>query len=336
MVQRATVFKSTALALLTLSATVTKAQSTTHLLGDLAKASRGVALMKSAPFGEDWTKVQETRYILIGDGYAGLTSYVKQPSIRVCLRNAPADVVEKWKSATRSVIMAWMAPMRGLTSDPLAQTVEFVPSGCDVSVTLSNEWPHTNIVDPPQVYVGFSGYTGSYNILLHEFGHAFGMGDTYTTGSGICVQGQPQSVMCNTSFSVLQPDDIAGVQKIFKTRFPNDIPPAPVTLTASLGNFADEDGNYRLYFAYSTNDTITTVPTLTYCLAPTSSCAASGIPMRTTEPLPQHSHGHSAVYMSKIREPIKDQLYLNIRAEVAGRVTTRSATFSPAIKGREE
>jgi len=59
-------------------------------------------------------------------------------------------------------------------------------------------------------------------VLLHEFGHAFALSDTYQGGqSGNCQANQPQAVMCNTSFDTPQTDDVAGIRSVYQSTFPN-------------------------------------------------------------------------------------------------------------------
>ena len=172
----------------------------------------------------DFSEVREAQFLTIGDGYSGVIKYVKEPVIHACLSGlSGSDISTRQKDIT-SVVMAWIAPLRELTSLPLAESVDFVDNGCRISVSVNSSWPHTNIEDPPTVSVGYSGYTGSYNTLLHEFGHAFGLGDTYLTTSGHCKADQPQAVMCNTSFSVLQEDDINGVRAVFQKTYPQEHP----------------------------------------------------------------------------------------------------------------
>src|SRR5436309_785422 len=53
---------------------------------------------------------------------------------------------------------------------------------------------------------------GGIAILLHEFGHAFGLSDTYVEGVWTCAADQPEAVMCHNATPALRADDIRGVR----------------------------------------------------------------------------------------------------------------------------
>jgi hypothetical protein len=52
----------------------------------------------------------------------------------------------------------------------------------------------------------------TYETLLHEIGHAVGLGDAYVEGIWTCKPGQPDSIMCHSDASELRADDIRGVR----------------------------------------------------------------------------------------------------------------------------
>lgn len=169
-------------------------------------------------------------FITFGPGVTGLTSRVKQETMTACLSGVSTEGAKAWEENIKSTILKWVKPLRALTSTKLVEDVEVTlngGSGCDLYVTVSsNVHSNTNIGQRPTVNMAPSGYFGSYNVLLHEMGHAFGLSDTYTGGqSGRCQPGQPQAVMCNTSFSDLEADDVKGMAAVFKTAFPGDKPP---------------------------------------------------------------------------------------------------------------
>ena len=67
-------------------------------------------------------------------------------------------------------------------------------------------------------------YNNSFTFMLHEFGHAFGLCDTYV-GSNNCdpnyssptdIAEQPPSVMRCDDPIYLYPDDIEGIRQLFK------------------------------------------------------------------------------------------------------------------------
>ncbi len=231
-------------------------------------------------------------FITFDPGINGLNSIAKKSEIKVCLSGSIGGNAEKWRENIQRAIMTWIQPLRSMTTDQLAQSVAVISgqSGCDASVIVTpGQWAMTEIGDKPTVNVDSSGYFASYNVLLHEFGHAFALSDTYQGGqSGNCRAGQPQAVMCNTSFSELQPDDIKGVQKKFKSAFPNDQPGNDnggstnpnIPTTPQQAIFAAIDGDalqstFRLLIAV--NETTTpTVTEVSYCTGLKSDCENNG------------------------------------------------------------
>lgn len=194
-------------------------------------------------------------YIVLGSTY-GLVDKVKKPALNICTKNLGSKE-EEWKKNITDVILKWIRPMRAWTTDTLVSTITFEQnSNCDAVVTAyPGVHANTQISSKPVVNMSSSGYFASYNVLLHEFGHAFALGDTYVNGtSGQCARGQPQSVMCNTSFSDLEPDDIAGMKELYADAFPNDKPGDPNvskgSLNISIPEAARPDGSYELQFAY--------------------------------------------------------------------------------------
>lgn len=170
----------------------------------------------------------DLHFITFGPGVSGLVAKVKKPQLAVCLSGVSEGDRKLWSDEVKSVVMKWISPLRAQTSDNLTQGVSVVRAGeaCDADV-IARPGTHANtfIGQRPTVNMDVNGYFASYNVLLHEFGHAFALSDTYQGGqSGNCVPGQPQAVMCNTSFSDLQRDDVSGVVKVFKQTFPNDRP----------------------------------------------------------------------------------------------------------------
>jgi hypothetical protein len=69
-------------------------------------------------------------------------------------------------------------------------------------------------------------YAGRLSTYAHEFGHMFGLKDTYINGghSGDCMPDQPTSMMCDPyRFSGLQQDDIDGIRSLFRTVHPDAV-----------------------------------------------------------------------------------------------------------------
>lgn len=181
-----------------------------------------------APGGGKRTNPSQLDYVRQDANSYALVGHVKQPELLICLDLTSGSSSGEWEENIRSVVSKWIKPMRALTADALVETINVTTqdANCDGYVTVRDGvWSHTYIQDNPVINMGNDQYTGSYNVLLHEFGHAFALGDTYQNGqSGDCQPGQPQAVMCNTSFADLQKDDIAGITRIFKSAYPYDKP----------------------------------------------------------------------------------------------------------------
>jgi len=154
---------------------------------------------------------------------AGISAKVKKETIRVCLSDASNS--EARKELLKSSILKWIEPMRSLSTVALASNVEVVPynsTGCDVRTLVGNYNPaRTQLGTTPTVYLNSTGWFGSSTVTLHEFGHAFGLLDTYNGTGGSCQTGQPASVMCYAKYDELLDDDIAGIQSIYRTLFPS-------------------------------------------------------------------------------------------------------------------
>jgi hypothetical protein len=115
--------------------------------------------------------------------------------------------------------------MRSESTVSLANEVEIVgynSTGCDVKTLVGNYNPaRTQLGTTPTVYLNSAGWYGSSTVTLHEFGHAFGLLDTYNGTGGSCQTGQPASVMCYAKYDELLDDDIKGIQSVYRTLFPN-------------------------------------------------------------------------------------------------------------------
>lgn len=154
---------------------------------------------------------------------AGLSAKVKKETIRVCLTDSTNSAARR--ALLKDVILKWIEPMRALSTVALASNVELVAyntTGCDVRTVFGNYNPaRTQLGTTPTVYINNSGWFGSSTVTLHEFGHAFGLLDTYTGSGGACQTGQPASVMCYAKYDQLLDDDIKGIQSVYRTLFPS-------------------------------------------------------------------------------------------------------------------
>ncbi len=215
-------------------------------------------------------------FITFGPGVSGLVAKVKKKTMTACLSGHSSANRATWEKNIQSSILKWIEPLRQMTNEPLTTEVQVVDGRgkCDTDIVISpGTHSNTSISSYPIVRMSPEGYFAGYNVLLHEFGHAFALSDTYQGGqSGNCKPGQPQALMCNTSFKDLQTDDSTGVQSVFKRAFPKDTPnsggsiPAALTVNVSmaLGKKIAED-RYEVYAGVSGVDA-KKADTVSYCL----------------------------------------------------------------------
>lgn len=226
-----------------------------------------------------------THFISFGPGVTGLTSRVKEERLTACLSGAIGDDEDarQWTDNIRSTMLKWINPLRPLTAARLVEQIDVYRDsrGCDVDVDVApNTHSNTRIGQQPLIRMGSQGYMASYNVLLHEFGHAFALNDTYQDGTtaGNCIAGQPQAVMCNTGFGDLQSDDVRGVQQVFRQAFPNDRPPEPgqpsYRLFAALGP-GDGTDRAELHLGLSGEAEIDG-GAMAWCVGPAVDCRIDG------------------------------------------------------------
>jgi hypothetical protein len=159
--------------------------------------------------------------------------------------------VQTWVLAAQAVSNASLFPTPTFTcTDPHLRVIVYPESArgappADTNVesfAWDREYAKLDPSDGGRPYVRLFDLTNA-NIVLHEFGHVFGLHDTSNGTAGVCKAFQPNSVMCDPRFSTLQPDDINGAHEAFT----NSSPP-PVSMrrfvapsTPLVGDF-DNDG----------------------------------------------------------------------------------------------
>lgn len=151
---------------------------------------------------------------------AGLTRKVHQKEIRLCINDRTKS--EARSNMIASVCQRWVDALKPIAKQPLAICKSYVTrsQGCDGWVQVGYYNPAmTQMGATPVVMINFSGWFGSETVTLHEFGHAFGLLDTYAGRGGSCQRGQPDSVMCRAAYKELKPDDIQGIQLIYNSIF---------------------------------------------------------------------------------------------------------------------
>ncbi len=157
---------------------------------------------------------------------AGLTHYARsENAVTICVNDPGQRDDEIYKAAA-----SWFTGLGKYTGE-VPKDIRVVGNeeggnDCAAFVILKNlggEAAHTYMQSNPQINWDSNGGTwfGTYAVLVHEFGHAFGLYDTYDQGSrmsGNCVADQPaESVMCSPgSFETPQDDDLRGACTVFK------------------------------------------------------------------------------------------------------------------------
>lgn len=159
------------------------------------------------------------KFIELGPDKVGLSAKMLAPVLRICL----AQNATRWGPDAKRALLAWVAAAQEATTLPLTRRVEIETAGASgacvgrthVSINLITDEgrAHAYPLERPAIYV-FQNSTSQ--TLLHEFGHAFGLGDTYVEGVWNCKPGQPIAVMCHSQFDELQDDDRRGIQSITK------------------------------------------------------------------------------------------------------------------------
>ena len=157
-------------------------------------------------------------YLVAGSSAAGLVRQVNKPEIKICMASDSNSL--QHKDDVIHAVTQWTSAIGAVSAQPVAQLVSIVAEtdpSCDGTVYVGIYQPaYTNMGNHPTVHIYYNGWYGSRTVTLHEFGHAFGLLDTYNGRGGSCQSGQPDSVMCWANYDVLQPDDIAGVQKVYQ------------------------------------------------------------------------------------------------------------------------
>ena len=175
--------------------------------------------------------------------------------------NLPASDADRdtLKDNVRTAINRWLAPTRvfgtnpdtavwvTICSDPRESSNDFcevvdsyydpdlrkvikerVPRKPTVRLTVAPQSMGRSVYDTQNAVVRLDPSAG-FRVILHEFGHAFGLGDTYEEGGTFPCHMElgmfapsSTSVMCNANFDSPQTDDIAGIQHLFCKTFPGD------------------------------------------------------------------------------------------------------------------
>lgn len=154
------------------------------------------------------------------EGYL-ITHVMGGSTLRVCLTGTGVTESTRpgFETHIRNAIIAWVDGARP------ASTAALITGS---SVVFDCTAPHVTVdwsASTGRAHAGPGGaslFAGDgYPTVLHEFGHVFGIGDTYVEGVWTCDPGQPNSVMCGNGGipSTLQPDDLNAIREVFCMAF---------------------------------------------------------------------------------------------------------------------
>ncbi len=160
-------------------------------------------------------------FLTFNNGYVGAISFLNTDILNICLTatNSQEDKFIDWIEES---VDKWLEPLKNRGADvPNEVNVTSNLNNCHITFrVVAGQWGYTNLTTIPNIVVGPNV---PFGVVFHEFGHALGLADTYQSGqSGNCQPGQPQSLMCNISFSELQPDDIEGIVHVYNASYPNE------------------------------------------------------------------------------------------------------------------
>jgi len=136
--------------------------------------------------------------------------------IRVRIVNTAA-MTKPWADWMRWGVGRWVHALRNLPGgSTLSSYVQFVDSGEDLTLFVHAGdgrafYVPGNPLGQQHIEV-WEGDSRGVKVLVHELGHAFGLGDTYVEGTWLCAPEQPTAVMCNADTDDLRADDIRGVR----------------------------------------------------------------------------------------------------------------------------
>jgi|GEM_PF-3645922 len=143
------------------------------------------------------------------EGTFGLLPKVESKLLHVCLNTNHPRALE----GVRDAILDWVDSLRGNSTVPLVTDVR---EGCpgDFRVNFfSTSRAHTFPAPYPVMNLGAPG---DYPSLLHETGHALGLGDSYVEGMWKCEGVNADSVMCSPGLEELSEVDRDGLRAVWR------------------------------------------------------------------------------------------------------------------------
>jgi hypothetical protein len=153
-----------------------------------------------------------------------------EPELRVCLQGSMnSSDLERVKLWAQKATLTWLRVGK-IIDERVAGSMTFSCEKPHLTVRL-RQGSGTSYASPSVTTIYL---TRPYGTWTHEFGHALaGLSDTYSgRTAGVCVSGQPQSLMCwgaygprtnPAEWSTLWGDDVAGFQSNYRKLFGRDL-----------------------------------------------------------------------------------------------------------------
>jgi hypothetical protein len=152
-------------------------------------------------------EMQQREYIVLQESHWGLSRQFFSPAIDVCIQPSPHRDQER---AISWGLSTWLSPLRHL-SDRVVTEIRFRCENHHMDVLWNTEKSGRAYVETnrnrPKVYLWSNSNSAT---ILHELGHAFGLGDSYFYKGS-------DSIMRRGRFAEakLYPPDIKAIQEIF-------------------------------------------------------------------------------------------------------------------------
>jgi FG-GAP-like repeat len=173
---------------------------------------------------------KESDFIVVDGMYKNLMS-LAHSSVRVCfyadLRGMPqpaSNVPQATKVMVKDAILAWIDAARPASKSNLIGEND-ISFGCDSETdVIIHLYEYSG-----RAYVDLSNYiiylysNLDQHTVTHEFGHLFGLGDTYvdTEEGSECLPGQTGQIMCSSASDTPMHEDEQAIQEVYCINFPD-------------------------------------------------------------------------------------------------------------------
>lgn len=185
------------------------------------------AFLLAACGAEQQPLTSNSNYLLIGPGNEGLIYRAKNDSVNVCEKASGGADKSSQRERIKIGMKVWWDALE-IEEKPI--TFDAPGKECDITIEIKRG-VHAHVYPgkrPKMAIDGPNGRMGRQRVINHEFGHAFGLDDTYAYSDSSapryysednrCKRGQPEkSIMCNPErYGEPQDDDIKGVKHAFR------------------------------------------------------------------------------------------------------------------------